>query len=280
MYKKIISLISLSLLLGASAFSQEATNENGTSYVPKKGNFTMSLVLGNNDVTELNANFLPDYLLVGSDDSFSPIASDNNFSTKTPASITNIAGISLSYFIKDNISLSLMGSYGYDSTPGKDPYTGVTVLDGVGVPAFEGIAETTNSQIYVSVGANYHFDGILKNTDFYMGARFNFLSQKLEKSVFSYLESEYVDGKRVYELKAGNTEEATAEAIGFGGSIVAGVDYYINNSLFIGAEFNAFNVMYQQTEIVSRPGSRGTDHETTFMNAFSFPRLKIGFKIF
>lgn len=297
MYKKIISMVSLSILFGASAFSQgtyvpekrnfgvksysqENASEYGASYVPKKGSFTISLVLGNNDVTELNADFLPDYNLYNSDLSFSPVGGDSNFSIKSAASITNIAGISLSYFIKDNISLSLMGSYGDDSTPGKDPYTGVTALDGVGVPAFDGIAETSSSQIYVSVGADYHFEGILKNTDFFMGGRFNFMSQNLKKSVFSYLESESVDDEIVYKLMAGNTEEATAETIGFGGSIVAGVNYYINKSLFIGAEFNAFNIMYQQTEIVSRPGSRGTDYEKTSKNAFSFPRLKIGFKIF
>ena len=114
MYKKIISLISLSLLLCTAVYSQ-----GKMELLPKKGNFTVALVLGNNDVTDIDPSVLPNYSISNSTSTYyvERLGADNNFSVKQPASITNMAGLSLNYFLSDKISLSLFGSYGYKSKP-------------------------------------------------------------------------------------------------------------------------------------------------------------------
>lgn len=287
MYRKIISLISLSLLVSSVTFSQD-TSEDINSYIPKKGNFTVSAVLGSNDVTDINSNVLPDY---GSNVTKTyRLGADDNFSTKEPSSITNLAGISLNYFLTDKISLNLFGSYGYKSKDGADAYEGIEAardadgnqIAGSGIPAIEGTPETKNYKINISTGADYHFDfskdqKALKNVDFHVGARFNFMYERLEKTQISSLK--WDNGNYVLNSD-GATGTATAEAVGFGGAIVGGVDYYFTNALFIGLEINAVNFMYQHTEIVNMPGVQGADQNTTFVNAFSYPKFKIGFKIF
>ncbi|MBI9057630.1 hypothetical protein L3049_07160 [Labilibaculum sp. DW002] len=286
MCRKIISLISLSLLLCT------AVNAQGKmELLPKKGNLTVALVLGDNDVTDINPSVLPNYSIYNGSDSYyvSRLGSDDNFSVKEPASLTNMAGISLNYFLSDKISLNLFGSYGYKSTPGEEAYTGFSplsdsngsVIVGSEIPAIQGSPETVNHKLYMSAGADYHFKfnkdvRALRNTDFYLGGRFNFMYERLEKTQISWLEKENGD----YEVNSGGGGVATATAIGLGGAVVGGVDYYFTQSLFIGLEVNVFNFMYQHTEIVKMPGVQGADQKTTFMNAISYPRLKIGFKIF
>jgi hypothetical protein len=289
MYRKIISLISLSLLCSTAIFSQVDSQNDG--FVPKKGNFTVSLVLGNNDVTDINPSVLPNYSIYDNQNKnyVTRLGADDNFSVKEPSSITNMAGISLNYFLSDRISLSLLGSYGYKSIAGEDAYTGVIPLKdsegntiwGTEIPAIQGAPETENYKMYVSVGADYHFKfdkGVkaLRNVDFHMGARFNFMYERLEKTQVSWL----IENDGDYLVNSGDAGTATAEATGLGGSIVAGVDYYFTNALYLGLEVNAVNFMYQHTEIVKMPGVQGADQSTTFVNAFSYPRVKIGFKIF
>lgn len=290
MYKKIISLISLSLLLSSAVFSQDNTkNEDVASFLPKKGNFTMSLILGNNNVTDINAGVLPDYT-VSSGTKVTPLAANDNFSVKQPASITNLAGVSLRYFLKDNISLSLFGSYGYKFTPGDDAYTGIMPIKdengnyeyGTEIPAVDGVAETKNHKLYASVGVDYHYKAkpAIKNLDFYTGVRFNFMMENLEKTQISWLEKRNELGEYQHTVQGPGAGPATANAIGFGGALIGGVDYYLSNAFFIGAELNVANFMYQHTEIVKVPGGMGAAQHTTTMDVFSYPRFKIGFKIF
>ncbi|MFA9370651.1 MAG: BT1926 family outer membrane beta-barrel protein [Labilibaculum antarcticum] len=291
MYRKIISLISLSLLVSSVSFAQ-VTSEDTNSYIPKKGSLTVSAVLGSNDVTAINSNVLPVYTYYNNGtDYVRRLGADDNFSTKEPSSITNLAGVSLNYFLTDKISLSLFGSYGLKNKDGADAYEGISdardsdgnLIAGSGIPAIEGTPETKNYKINISAGADYHFDfskdqNALKNVDFYAGARFNFMYERLEQTQISWLDK---DNNGEWTLNSdGNTGTATAEATGFGGSIVGGVDYYFTNALFIGLEVNVVNFMYQHTETVIMPGVQGADQNTTFVNAFSYPKLKIGFKIF
>ncbi|WP_421918492.1 BT1926 family outer membrane beta-barrel protein [Marinifilum sp.] len=289
MYRKIISLISLSLLCSSAIFSQ--VNSINDGFVPKKGNCTVSLVLGNNDVTDINPSVLPNYSVYDNQNKnyVTRLGADDNFSVKEPASITNMAGISLNYFLSDKVSLSLLGSYGYKSTAGEDAFTGVVPLRnsennpiwGTEIPAIQGAPETENHKLYVSTGLNYHFrfeqdSRVLRNVDFHMGARFNFMYECLEKTQVSWL----IEDDGDYLVGSGDAGTATAEALGLGGSIVGGVDYYFTNVLYLGLEVNVANFMYQHTEIVKMPGVQGADQSTTFVNAFSYPRFKIGFKIF
>ena len=285
MYRKIISLISLSLLCGSAIFAQVNSSEDGLSFVPKKGNFTASLVMGNNDVTDISSGVLNNtYDVQGR------LGADDNFSVKSPSSITNMAGISLDYFLTDKISLSLFGSYGYKSAEGADAFPGVPTMydsdyrriEGTGIPSIQGVPETKNYKFYISTGADYHFKfeqdaKVLKNVDFYLGARFNFMYEQLESTRTSWLTSDNNGG---YTVESGDAGTATAEAVGFGGAIVGGVNYYFTHALFIGLEINTVNFMYQHTEIVKMPGVQGADQNTTFVNAFSYPKFKIGFKIF
>ncbi len=285
MYRKIISLISLSLLVSSVAFSQD-TSEDTNSYIPKKGSLTVSAVLGNNDITAIS----PEVLDHGS--SVSRLGADDNFSTKEPSSITNLAGISLNYFLTDKISLNLFGSYGLKSRDGAEAYEGVkgafdsdgNLIVGTNIPPIQGIPETKNYKINISVGADYHFDfskdqNALKNIDFYAGARLNFQYERLEQTQTSRLRGVSKTEEYVITLDS-DAGTATATAVGFGGSVVGGVDYYFAKNFFLGLEVNIFNFMYQHTETVIMPGVQGADQRTTFVNALSFPRLKIGFKIF
>lgn len=249
--------------------------------------------MGNNDVTAINSNVLPNYSLSSYNTNGSVVTrlgADDTFSVKEAASITNMAGISLNYFLTDKISLSLFGSYGYRSVAGEDAYSGVNaltdtdgkVISGTAIPAIQGSPETDNYKLYISAGANYHFKfeqdaKALKNVDAYLGARVNYAYERLEKTQTSWLVSDDDEG---YTVDSGDAGTATAEAIGLGGAIVAGVDYYFSNAIYMGLEVNAFNFMYQHTEIVIAPGVQGADQSTTSMNAFSYPKFKIGFKIF
>ncbi|NOU62192.1 BT1926 family outer membrane beta-barrel protein [Marinifilum caeruleilacunae] len=288
MYKKIISLISLVLLCSSALFSQHNRTED-TSNLPKKGNFTVALILGNNDVTDINPAVLPNYSVYHelNKDYVTRLGADDNFSVKEPATITNMAGLSLNYFLSDKISLSMLTSYGSKSTSGEDAFTGVIPLTdsdgnpimGTEIPAIQGAPETKNYKFNIACGADYHFvieqDSKLKNLDFHLGGRFNFMYERLEKKQVSWL----VKNNGEFMVESGDAGTATAEALGIGGSVVAGLDYYFNKTFYLGLEVNAINLMYQHTEIVKIPGVQGADQNTTFFNAFSFPRLKIGLKI-
>lgn len=64
--------------------------------LPKKGSFTVALILGDNDVTDINPAVLPNYSIYDNLNSYyvERLGADDNFSVKQPASITNMAGVS------------------------------------------------------------------------------------------------------------------------------------------------------------------------------------------
>ncbi len=75
-----------------------------------------------------------------------------------------------------------------------------SVIEGSEIPAIQGSPETTNHKLYLSVGLDYHFKfdqdvRALRNADFYLGGRFNFMYERLEKTQISWLKHDNGDYK-------------------------------------------------------------------------------------
>ena len=277
-------LCSLAILLGGFFYGAMAQSPEGEavsmSFAPQKGEMMLSLRFGRAiDYADLQYGEISQYNQASTaiahpsavTDRYTDMNLDNNGNLKV-----NSVGVEFKYFITSQIAARVGGSGLISSSPSQDYIEGVysntgSFTPGVDLSSYDDIEGETRMQFDFNLGADYYFKTKLERLHPYAGAEFNFLYARAEYAT-AY---EGLDNSGNVILSAG---PRLGEVCGIGSSVVAGLDYYIVEGLFVGVEMKAASFMYNAKCIYFQEGMEAYDantYNTTFCDQFTF---KIGFK--
>lgn len=268
---KYICLLSVTLMM---AFGIQAQ-----SFGPQAGDKSVALKFGRaisfEDVkfTEVNSGMNPIYSNFGRGVSISePTASSYSSSNN----VTNIIGVEGKYFFTSEIAARISASGSFGGSPSQDYVLGVADptgdnYPGTYFPGFNMYEGRSKSNFFLDLGGDYYFAGSYDRVAPYAGIQFN--------SIYSQLE--IFDGFRGLDSNQeviGAFDTRRGEAYALGGSIVAGIDYYLSEGMFIGVEVKALSYMYAVKKVFHQSGmeAQAVDaHTTSFL---AQPSLKLGFR--
>ena len=236
----------LSKLFILAALPLLSVSANAQDKNPQKGDFTVALTLGyNNTVMQKASSY------TGSMQALSTNWNDKGLAV-------NIEG---GWFFQNQWKLLLGGGMNITKNPGYEAIPGTGHEPG-DVPSYGAIADQSFVQYTVFTGVDRYFktkvDGLMP----YVGVRGGFAYGR---------NSSFTDDEN-------NMGKCVGEAFNVRGALTAGVDYFLTEGLFIGAEVNPFAYTYNRTLIKPQAGLKNyaaNSHNFAFLAA---PTLKIGFK--
>lgn len=268
---KYIYLLSVALLMSVGLQAQGFGPQAGDKSVALK--FGRAISFEDVKFTEVNSGMNPIYSNFGRGVSISePTASSYSSSNN----VTNIIGVEGKYFVTSEIAARISASGSFGGSPSQDYVLGVADptgdnYPGTYFPGFNMFEGRSKSNFFLDLGADYYFSGSYDRVAPYVGVQFN--------SIYSQLE--IFDGFRGLDSNQeviGSFDTRRGEAYALGGSIVAGIDYYLSEGMFIGIEVKALSYMYSVKKVFHQTGmeAQAVDaHTTSFL---AQPSLKLGFR--
>jgi hypothetical protein len=252
--KKIISIIAF-LSFAFVGIAQETSQEDETTYLPGKNNFTLSVNFGvGSHLDKFNAP-LPDL------SEYSLSAPMTAWFEKRP--VLDIEG---RWFFLDKWAIKLTGGFAISYNPGYEEVPGVQLGENFvqgDIPSYTPVLTKDNIQWSVGLGSDRYF--ATKNERL-------FLRAGLEVG-FAYARASQKDKSGELYLGA-----SVAEAYAMRAAPVAGLDYFLAKQLFVG--FDVRPLAYQYSIYSQRP-QVGLKSIASDNHAFSFiaqPTLKFGFR--
>lgn len=190
MIKKLCILL-LSVSIVAPVVAQQYGNKDIASFTPKKGQWQMSVVLGNGTFFDESGiqRLLPTYNGTVTGDIGLGTASDNqssdpaiylNLGSLNYNNLVNIAGIQGKYFLTDRIDLNLMFSMNINITPGKDYVEGDKTVPDMNIPAYKFIEAKMSNNWMLALGSNYYFKTRNERINPYIGGVIGFQMGRIE----------------------------------------------------------------------------------------------------
>lgn len=190
-------------------------------------------------------------------------------------SFTNMIGIEGKYFVTDKIATRLSASGAIKSQPATDFVEGVEDPEGINYPgtivhSYPMQLGYNSKQFYLDLGADYYFSVGSPRLHPYGGIQLN----------TAYTNLEIWDGYRGLDNNREvipTRDTRKGEVFAWGGSLIAGVDYYLAEGFFLGVEIKALNYLYAGKKVYPQTGvapQTANNHNTLFL---SQPVLKIGF---
>ena len=242
--KLIILAVAPMMCLAAQA--QEVT--------PQKGDFTVAVTAGYNSYTSLSApaGNLTDYNLQ---------AVSTNWNEKQL-----MLGIEGGWFFKDLWKAILGGGLSITSKPGYAPVPGTidetTEVGDGSIPNYGAVANQSDLQFNVFAGVDRYFKSKVSGLMPYVGGRIGYAyGQNTAKA-----DDETWMGKSV------------AESFNIRCAAVVGVDYYINQALFIGAQIDGLAYTYNMSTYKPQEGLGNLSADSHNFSVLAAPTLKVGFK--
>ena len=219
------------------------------SKAPKKGDFTVALTLGTNNSTMKNA------------------AASNLFAYQNSAVSTNwndkglAVGIEGGWFFKDLWKASLGGGMNITKKPGYTgiPGTGNSVGD---LPTYTAVADESLIQFSLTAGVDRYIKTKVNGLMPYGGVR---LGYSYGRNEAFWDEADYM-GKSV------------GESLNVCGALAVGVDYFLNDAIFVGAQIYPFAYTYNRTLIKPQEGLENLSANSHNFGFLAAPTLKFGFK--
>ena len=224
---------------------------------PQRNDFTVALTLGYNATVMQEA-------AVGN------LATYNGFQSQS----TNwndkalTVGIEGGWFFLDEWKLTLGGGMNITKKPG---YTGVpgtadptlSAEDNMGeIPTYGAVADQSFVQFNVYTGVDRYFKTKVEGLYLYAGARVGYAYGR---------NSSFTDDET-------NMGKSVGEAFNIRGALTGGVDYFITDGLFVGAQIDPFAYTYNRSLIKPQEGLSNLDANSHNFGILAAPTLKIGFK--
>ena len=221
----------------------------GAQKAPAKGDFTVALTLGYNNSTMQTA------------------APSNKFNYSVASQSTNwndkglAVGIEGGWFFQDLWKASLGGGLNITKKPG---YTGI---EGTGtgwgdLPSYTAVADESLIQFTVTAGVDRYFttkvDGLMP----YAGVRVGYA---YGQNVAFWDDAEYM-GKSV------------GESFNVRGALTVGVDYFLTEAIFVGAQVDPFAYTYNRSLIKPQEGLENWAANSHNFGFLAAPTFKVGFK--
>jgi outer membrane protein W len=201
--------------------------------------------------------------------------------------ITNMIGVEFRYFVSNKIALKFNGSAIFRNTPARDNVQGVTpatsgAVDSASsnagwIPNYAATVMDNSLNINVSVGGEYHFISSGKLSP-YLGVMIPFCYGRrsmYDPTVTVDMTKSLDDATAVKITDVGDRH---IEQIGFGGQLIAGGDYNLSESLFIGLEIKPISYLYAYNIKYPAPGLESRKADTHAWGFFTQPVFKIGFR--
>ena len=220
---------------------------------PKKGDLTVAVTVGYNSYTSLSApaGNLNDYKLQ---------AVSTNWNEKQL-----MLGIEGGWFFKDLWKATLGGGMSITSNPGYAAVPGTAEggnVGGASIPSYGAVASESDIQFNVFAGVDRYFKSKIAGFMPYAGARIGYAYGRNS----AYADSEEYVGKSI------------AESFNVRVALTAGVDYYINDVLFVGAQIDGLAYTYNMSTYKPQAGLGNLSADSHNFSLLAAPTLKFGFK--
>ena len=258
---KILYVFTLCMFLGTCTI--HAQNEGSANKEGKAKKFSGAILFGNGIyLAEPAVPSSPtdtDWTIAGEAPYASGISSDNQ--------LTNMIGAEFRYFVTDKIALRFNGSGIIRKTPAFDYVEGVidaTKPNAGWVPNYAATVMNNTLNINVSVGGEYHFATIAKLSPF-VGVTVPFCYGR---------NSQYdptVIGDKITDVGSRHIE-----TIGIGSQLIAGADYNLTESVFVGLEIKPVSYLYAYNTKYPGPGLETRSAANHTLGFFTQPVFKLG----
>ena len=243
-------------LLILAALPMVGLTANAQDKGPQKNDFTVAATVSYDNSVMQNA-------MPGSSPSYSITAKSTNWNDKDLR-----VGIEGGWFFLDEWKLVLGGGMsitkhpGYSAVPGTvDP--ALSADDNMGeIPSYGAVADQNFVQFNVYTGVDRYFKTRVDGLYLYAGARIGYAYGRN----ISFTDDEYNMGRSV------------GEAFNIRGALTGGVEYYITDALFVGAQVDPFAYTYNRSLVKPQEGLSNLDANSHNYSILAAPTLKIGFK--
>ena len=217
----------------------------GAQKAPQKGDFTVALTMGYNNSTMKTAD-------PSSWSGYSVAAQSTNWNDKGLA-----VGIEGGWFFHDLWKVSLGGGMNITKKPG---YAGIP--GGDYLPSYSTIADESLIQFTVTAGVdrylNTNIDGLMP----YGGVRIGYA---YGRNTAFWDDADYM-GKSI------------GESFNVKGALAIGVDYFLTEAIFVGAQVYPFAYTYNRTLIKPQEGLENWAANSHNFGFLAEPTFKVGFK--
>ena len=221
---------------------------------PKKGDITVAATVSYNSYTSLNApaGNLKDYNLQ---------AVSTNWNDKQL-----MVGIEGGWSFSDLWKLTLGGGLSSTSNPGYAPVPGTADAssepgDG-SIPNYGAVASQSDIQFNVFTGVDRYFKTKVTGLMPYVGIRVGYAYGR--NSAFA--DDETWMGKSI------------AESFNIRGAATIGVDYFLTEAFFVGAQVDPFAYTYNMSTYKPQAGLGNLEADSHNFSIMAAPTLKVGFK--
>jgi len=204
----------------------------------------------------------------------------------TQNELTNMIGAEFRYFLSSKVALKLNGSGIFRNTPARENVQGVTPATSGAVdasspsagwiPNYAATVMNNTINLNVSVGVEYHFVSTSKLSPYLavmVPVCYGRSSQYDPTVSVNTAKSDVSDAVTITDV--GNRH---IEQIGFGGQLVAGADYNLTESLFLGLEIKPVSYLYAYNIKYPAPGLESRKADTHTWGFLTQPVFKIGFR--
>ena len=221
---------------------------------PKKGDITVAATVSYNSYTSLNApaGNLTDYNLQ---------AVSTNWNDKQL-----MVGIEGGWFFKDLWKLTLGGGLSITSNPGYAPVPGTVdeyYEKGDGsIPNYGAVASQSDIKFNVFTGVDRYFKTKVTGLMPYVGVRVGYAYGR--NSAFA--DDETWMGKSI------------AESFNIRGAATVGVDYFLTEAFFVGAQVDPLAYTYNMSTYKPQAGLGNLSADSHNFSVLAAPTLKVGFK--
>ncbi len=312
MIKKLCILL-LSVASVAPITAQQYSSSDA-SFAPKKGQWQVSAVIGNNQMFDQSMNYLlPNYWsptnqypqvgLGGYGQQSSDPGVYLNLGNLNSNSLVNLIGIQGKYFLTDRWDVNLMFSMNINATPKKDYIDGDYTIENMPIMASKYMEGRINNAWNVAVGSNYYFNTKNERINLYVGGLLGWQMGRIETTTPYTGETTYNEDALFIEdendanynseynvLGPNHDEDLTGESVQiytpnsragqiFGLKVagVAGIEYSLSPGLILGFEVQPVAYRYDHIQICPKgQAAYKVGHHN--INFFATPNLKIGFR--
>ena len=309
MIKKLCILL-LSVCIVAPLAAQHHSKVDA-SFAPKKGQWQVNAVIGNNQMFNQDMNYLlPTYYNGGENANTAfnnPIGLPNNGSqTLTPNrsgdpgiylnlgnlnsnNLVNLIGIQGKYFLTDRWDVNLMFSMNINATPSKSFIEGDHSVPELPIQDAKYLEGRIENAWTVAMGSNYYFNTKNERINLYVGGVLGWQMGRIATNTpytGETVKDEDMSGNTDPDLDSDITEEdvqlyvpssRAGQIFGLRVGGVAGIEYSIAKGLVFGFEVQPVSYRYDHIQICPKgQAAYKVGHHS--IGLFATPNLKIGFR--
>lgn len=290
MIKKLYTFILAFLPVVPLMAQPEKTGGNkDVSFAPEKGQWQISLVLGNGTFFSQwdGMNYLlPSHGATsiglpeegGTENQGGDPGMYLNLGNIGENSLMNVAGIQAKYFLSARWSLTAMLGMNINLTPKKDYIEGDLEVEDMPVPSYKYIEGRLGSSWMANIGSDYYFHTKNARISPYLGILGGFQMARLETNQPATGET-VIDPATEEEtpVEIFRASKRAGQVWGTLGAIVAGVDFSLTKGLVLSIEVRPAAYRYSRIQI--KPAGMAP-YEAGHHNiqAFAMPALKLGFR--